>query len=72
MRSRLRGGSSLAPRGGEGVDPQRGWGVVNGGWGVGWTVKWKLNRKKRKSWIPIGGCDPPNPPPPPLDPPLLV
>ena len=23
-----------------------GGGVVNGGWGVGWTVKWKLNRKK--------------------------
>ena len=24
----------------------------------GWMVKWKLNRKKRKTWIPTGGGDP--------------
>ena len=38
---------------------------MNGGWGVRWTVKWKLNRKKEKNWIPTGGCAPP-----PVDPPL--
>ena len=28
---------------------------MNGDWGVRWTVELKLNRKKRKNWIPTGG-----------------
>ena len=28
---------------------------MTGGWGVGWTVKWKLNRKKRKKLDSNGG-----------------
>ena len=36
--------------------------VVNWGWGVGWTVELKLNRKKgKKGFQRDGGCDPPNP-----------
>ena len=53
-------------------------GVVNAGWGVGWTgeLKLKLNRTKRTNWIPTGGCDPLTnigfQSPPPLDPPLTL
>ena len=51
---------------------RQGRGLILGGgggceWGWGWTVELKLNRKKRKNWIPTGGCDPPNP----LDPTLV-
>ena len=49
-----RGGSSWAPTGGGGLT-LKGGGVVNGDWVVGWTVELKLNREKRKNWIPTGG-----------------
>ena len=40
---------------------------MNGGWGVGWTVELKLNRKE---WIPTGGGVG-TPLTPSIDPPLL-
>ena len=50
-----RGGSSSAPTGG-GVDTQGG--AVGMGVGVGWTVKWKLNRKKEKNGFQRGVATP--------------
>ena len=50
-------GADLAgrQRGGGGGLTLKGGGVVNGDWVVGWTVELKLNREKRKNWIPTGG-----------------
>ena len=55
-----RGGFSSAPTGGGGGGDTQG-----GEWGFGvrWTVELKLNRKKRKNWIPTGGCNPSTPSP---------
>ena len=50
--------SSSAPTGGGGAVTLNSRGDVNGGWG--WTVKWKLNR--RKNWIPTGGGGATQPP----------
>ena len=37
---------------------------MNGGWGVGWTVELKLNRKKGEQiGFQRGGCDPLTPTP---------
>ena len=44
---------------------------MNGGWGVGWTVELKLNRKKEKNLDSNGGLQSINPKPP-LDPALTA
>ena len=50
-----RGRSRSAPTGGGVVDTQGGM-LMGGG---GWTIKWKLNRKKEKLGFQPGGLRPP-------------